>query len=60
MTRQEAIDVLMAVGVCTVPQLKCEKHCPLVEKCGAAPDSRWTEKEVAEAVKLLTAERSNI
>ena len=56
MTQQEALAVLIAVGVCSTGDLTC-KDCPMHQGVSEGEHDTcfdcWNEHEVAEAVKVL-------
>lgn len=51
MTKEQAIDILIAIACCTDPEQPCE-ICPLRDD-----GCKWTYKLVNEAVRLLLEER---
>lgn len=57
MDREQAVDVLIALGCCSMTGLYCYE-CPLwdkqKEKCRP-----WADDEVVEAVRLLNKEKEN-
>ena len=50
MTKKKAIDYLIALACCVVPQLTCEE-CPL-EAC----ECKYEDKDIIKAVKVLRGE----
>lgn len=60
MTKQEALNVLIAVACCSTAELTCEE-CPrcngFEDEIAASPSEEtcigWNEHEVADAVKVL-------
>ena len=58
MTRQEAIDILIAVAACTTGEFTCD-NCPLSESCDKCPPYPWRGGQVVGAFELLAAERNN-
>lgn len=58
MDREQAIEILIALGCCTEPELLCNE-CPLWDdkKLKCRP---WMDEEVVEAVRLLNKEKENV
>lgn len=58
MTREKAINILIAVAVCSTEFLNCEGHCPFyhpeVEAC-----EEWTDEQAKEAVDTIAALRTH-
>lgn len=53
MTKEKAIDYLIALACCVVPQLTCEE-CPL-----KACECKFDDKDIVEAVRVLNMEGKN-
>ena len=52
MTKQQAIDQLIANAVCGTKGLNCAQDCPLYVRGGNCDDS-WSDESVTEAVRTL-------
>lgn len=50
--REKAEDVLLAITVCSVPDLSCTEDCPAWDRKGEVCTS-WTEEAAKEAVEIL-------
>ncbi|PWJ49331.1 hypothetical protein [Faecalicatena contorta] len=55
MNREEAINVLIALGVCCTTGLNCEEHCPFYSEDGNRCN-KWNDERAKEAVKILRRE----
>ena len=57
MTREEAINILIAVAVCSTEYLYCDEHCPFYHPEGVRVCNEWNDEMAKEAVETISALR---
>ena len=57
MTREEAINILIAVAVCSTEYLYCNEHCPFYHPEGVRVCNEWNDEMAKEAVETISAIR---
>jgi len=55
MNKQKALNLLIALAVCSNPELHCDTDCPLMDKEGNC--ATWSDGDIIEAVRVLNADR---
>ena len=57
MTNEEAINILIAVAVCSTEYLYCDEHCPFYHPEGVRVCNEWNDEMAKEAVETISALR---
>ena len=57
MTREEAINILIAAAVCSTEYLYCDEHCPFYHPEGVRVCNDWNDEMAKEAVETISALR---